>query len=519
MDGLLDKLIQIKKAEDSFYEFFKQAWPVMEYGKPFQDGWHIHALCEHLEAVYHREIRNLLINVPPRTSKTSIVSVAFPAWVWIHNPSEEFLCCSYSASVSLISSINCRQLIESDWYQKNWGHLFQIIKDQNTKSRFVTDKRGNRTATSVGGAVTGLNASISLMDDPNNVLEGESDAIRQTTNRFWSTSWSNRLNNPSRDARVLMQQRNNMMDVSGYVMATEDSSEWVKLILPMEYESSRKCITVPLKSTDGKVWEDPREVEGEILSPDRFPTNVIDRYKKQQGSYGYAGQYQQRPSPEEGGIIKKSYFQHWKEKMLPDIEFVLQSWDTALEKNDKNSFSACTTWGIFRDMWDVPNVILLGVWRGKVEFPELRKAAKNIYNDWRDHGDGSINDNKHRPDLVLIEAKASGTPLVHEFQRAGIPVTRFNPTKYGDKMQRAHLMTPIMECGRVWLPCIPNTTKFQPYAEEFLQCCLLFPNKMVDDVVDTASQAILRLKASGWVKHMDDEDFETTPRRVRATLY
>ena len=167
--------IDILKAEASLHEFLKQAWPIIEGKTPFIDSWHIQAISEHLEACFKREIRNLLINIPPRSSKSTLISVAFPAWVWIHNPEEKFMYASYATSLSSDHSRKCKELIMSNWYQERWGNLYQFAKDQKAKSFFENNKLGYRIATSVGASSTGRGASLLICDDPNNARDGESD--------------------------------------------------------------------------------------------------------------------------------------------------------------------------------------------------------------------------------------------------------------------------------------------------------------------------------------------------------
>ena len=241
----IDRLASIAIAEKSFYEFFKQAWPTMEGDTPFIDGWHIKAVADHLQAAFERKIKKLLINVPPRSSKTSVCSIAFPAWVWSKNPSEQFIYASYSGALSMEHSVKCRRLIESDFYQSRWGHVFQLSKDQNTKGYFSNDKLGARRATSVGSSVTGSGGSFLIQDDPNAANDGSSESSRKAAIDFWTQVWQSRLNDPKTGVKVVIQQRVHQEDVSGYILENEE--DWVKLVIPMEFEESRKSKTIPLE--------------------------------------------------------------------------------------------------------------------------------------------------------------------------------------------------------------------------------------------------------------------------------
>lgn len=256
-----------------------------------------------------------------------------------------------------------------------------------------------------------------------------------------------------------------------------------------------------------EIWEDPRAKEGQLLCEERFSEKEINKYKNELGSYGYAGQYQQRPAPEEGGIIKKPWFCWWKDSTPPEIEFVIQSWDTALTAKDVSAYSACTTWGVFYDHNYVENVILLSMWRDRIEYPELREMTKRLYFDYRDTGKVRNPLFKGRPvDMCLIEAKASGDPLIQDLALAGIRAIPFVPNKYGDKIQRVRLITPLIEGGRVWLPAKPPSyDKLLPFADEFIESVACFPNAESRDLVDTMTQALLKLKDGQFLRHPKDE--------------
>jgi predicted phage terminase large subunit-like protein len=489
------------KAELSLHEFLKQAWRVIEGGVPFIDNWHLHVVAEHLEACYRREIKNLILNVPPRSGKTSLISVAFPAWVWLQNPEEKFMYASYAHSLSEEHGALCLALIQSDWYQQRWKANFNLTK---TAISFLKNNRtGYRIATSVGGVGTGFGASILIVDDPNNAKDLDSEAIRKTTNNWWNMTWPSRRNNADNDVRILVQQRTQEDDVTGNTLSRDHDKEWTTVIIPMEYEGKRKFRSV----INQKVYEDPRTIEGELLCPARWSQDVIKSLKNQLGEYGYAGQYQQRPAPAIGGIIKKPWFQWWKDSTPPQIEFTLQSWDTALTANEMSAYSACTTWGVFYDSNHIENVILLSMWRGRVEYPELRELAKRMYFDYRDNGKTKNPAFKGRPvEMCLIEAKASGDPLIQDLVRGGIRAIPFVPNKYGDKIQRVRLITPLIEGGRVWLPArAPKYDTLLPYADEFLESVACFPNAESRDLVDTMAQALLKLKDGRFVLNPRDE--------------
>lgn len=510
-----EELLYKEELKNSFYFFFKEAWPIIEGTVEFYDNWHIQALCDHLEAAYNGEIKKLLINVPPRSSKSSIISIAFPAWVWINRPSSRFLYSSYSKELSMEHSLKCRRLIESEWYENLFRNIFKISVDQNTKSFFDNDKKGCRISTSVGGTTTGKGGDFLIADDPNNVRDGESEVKRLDVLSWFNSVWPSRMNSPKTGVQIVVQQRVHERDVSGEILATDYNDEWVKLILPMEFEPARKAVTCYLEKYQ-EVWEDPRVQDKELLCGDRFDENYISTLKTRLGSYGYAGQYQQRPAPEDGGIIKKEWFKKWDEEDSPDVQFIIQSWDTALTANKDSAYSACSTWGVFLDNNGLENIILLSMWRKKVEYPELRDRAKRLFYNYIDINESKPDIKAGEVDLCLIEAKASGDPLIQDLTRAGLTTYPFNPSKYGDKMRRVRLVTPLIENGRVWLPLYSGSSKFINYAEEFVENVSLFPNAESRDLVDSFTQTLLYLKDNFDLHHSSDqiEEEETHLEKV-----
>src|SRR6266567_3010869 len=222
-------------------EFIRQAWAVVEPATPFVPGWHIDAIVEHLEAVSYGQIRNLLINVPPRHMKSLLVSVFWPAWEWLRWPERRWLYSSYAATLSIRDSVKCRRLLESPWYQERWGNVFALTSDQNTKGRFDNSRSGYRLATSVGGAATGEGGDRIVCDDPHNVQEAESDSIRKSTLDWWDVVMSTRVNDPKTAVKVVVMHRCHQQDLSGHLL---EQGDWEHLCLPAEYESSRDATSI-----------------------------------------------------------------------------------------------------------------------------------------------------------------------------------------------------------------------------------------------------------------------------------
>lgn len=511
-------------AEKSLHEFTKQAWPQVEGGSPFIDNWHISAVCEHLEAVTRGDIKNLLINLPPRMTKSTLVGIMWPAWVWISDPVTKWLFSTYAHPLTMRDSRRCRALMRSKWYQVRFGDKFSFMEDADTLVRFDNNKGGYRIATAVDSATMGDGGDIIVCDDTNNIRD-LSDNMLQSTIDWWTQVMPTRVNSFMTGRKVVMQQRTHQKDHSGYIMAN-DPKGWVKLILPMEFEEKRRCVTVVLPSTNGKPWRDPREKEGDILDPNRIGPKELKQLKKDLGSeYAVSGQLQQRPAPESGGIIKKGWFQIWKQPTPPKCDYVVLSVDTALTENKNSAYNAATTWGVFSDDKGTPNVILLSVWRERCEYPELRDRIKRMSQNYLDDGPTPIaNGVIKKPDMVLIEAKVSGISLVQDLARAGVLATKFNPDKLGDKVQRVRMITPILEAGRVWLPGRPpDYVNLRTYADLFREQAAAFPNAESRDLIDTATMVLWRLQVSGFIWHRDDEgpppDYSRAQAPGRRELY
>lgn len=498
--------------EASFHKFLQGAWHVMEGDRPFIDGWHIQAECEHLEAVFHGEILKLLTNVPPGTCKSTIYSVAFPAWVWTNDAKLQFLYSSFGASLSQRDSVACRRIIESKWYKDRWGHKCQLTEDVNTKRRFDNLQSGYRIATSIKGAATGDHVDFIGLDDPNNAADTESDVKRDATNDICDRVLSSRFNKKAEGRLMIVQQRLHAHDYSGHILA-KNIPDLVHLCLPMEFEVARRCITVPLKSSNGNKWADPRTKEGQLLWPEFFNEKDVEDLKRDMRSeYVISGQLQQRPAPLSGGIIKKSWFQWWKEPRPPRCEFVLQSWDTAFTTGPDACYSACTNWGLFRNAQNIPNLMLLSSWRGRLENPDVRRMIIRMSKNYLDtQMDNPVpEDFVLKPDMILIEAGPNGTPLIQDLRRAGLIINKFDPRKAGSptdnsKEARAKMIAHIIEAGLVWVPALPpHYDKLRPFSDIFVEACGLFPNDESNDYVDTLSQALLKFRMMGMIDHPDD---------------
>jgi hypothetical protein len=440
---MLDLIKQEKDrraASASLYEFVKQSWHVVEPGIEFAPSWHIEEICEHLEALSTSEIRKLLINIPPRHSKSTIVSVMYPAWEWLTQPEEKFLCASYSSVLSIRDNLKTRRLIQSPWYQERWGHMFTLSGDQNAKQRFENNKTGYRIATSVGGTATGEGGSRLLLDDPHSAQDAQSEVMRESALEWFDIVWSTRLNDPKKDAMVTIMQRLHEKDISGHIL--EDIGGWEHLMIPAEWDGKRrKTILGPY---------DPRKTVGELICPQRFGEKEITDLKKLLGAYGTAGQLQQEPTPTTGGILKTSYVNLWPhDKGLPPFEYILQSYDCAFTEKTTGDPTACTVWAVFT-FEGARQLMLIDAWDEHLSYPDLRQRA---IKDWGTEYGGMTEKSPfaraRRPDRVLVEAKASGQSLLQDLRLAKVPAVGYNPGN-ADKISRAHQASPTLELGLVW---------------------------------------------------------------------
>lgn len=494
-------------AGTSLYSFVQQSWHIVEPGARFIPSWHIERICEHLEAITRGEIRRLLINIPPRHSKSTIVSVMWPMWEWITYPEHKYLAASYSGNLSTRDNLKSRRLIQSPWYQARWGDVFTMAGDQNAKQRFENDKTGYRLATSVGGTATGEGGTRLILDDPHGAQDAQSDAMRESALEWFDMVWSTRLNDPKRDAMVTVMQRLNERDISGHIL--EDIGGWEHICIPAEWDGKKR--TSVLGSYD------PRTKVGELICPERFGEREIILLKQMLGVYGTAGQLQQDPTPAEGGILKTKHFQLWPTQAgLPQFEFVLQSYDTAFTEKTTGDPTACTVWAVFTHAGK-HQVMLIDAWDEHLSYPALRQRA---IRDWATEYGGNPKNplaKPRRPDRVLVEAKASGQSLLQDFRLAGVPALGYNPGN-ADKTSRAHQAAPTLERDIIWVPeSGKNPGHPVSWAQPFLKQVGKFPVGANDDYCDTFTQMVIYLKDEGWLdlpksKQRDEDRPQKKPK-------
>jgi len=445
------------KARTDLALFVEEAWPVIEPATEFVPNWHIDAICDHLEAFVDRDIKNLLINIPPGHMKSLLAAVFLPAWAWIERPHLRWLYASHEMELVRRDSVKCRRIIQSNWYQRHYGESFRLTGDQNAKDRFDNNMTGSRLTTSVGGG-TGERGDFVLTDDPHQTAGVLSDVKREAARIWWSETMPSRMNDIRLGGKLVIMQRLHQGDISGIILK-EEKDEFEHLMLPAEFEPARKCYT-------SIGFEDPREREGELLFPERFPAPEMQSLKTRLGSYGASAQLQQRPAPRGGGLLQWSWFQRFRLAAKPaNPKRIIQSWDTAMKPDELAAYSVCGTW------LEVDNgFYLIEVFRERLGHPELIRMAKSIAM-------------KHQPNAILIEDKASGTSLIQHLRDetvwAIIPVE-----PRGDKVMRMETETPAIEAGRVYLP------DEAPWLPDFMDEIVNFPVSEHKDQIDMMSQAL-----------------------------
>jgi predicted phage terminase large subunit-like protein len=420
----------------------------------FAPNWHLEIIAAKLTAVREGKIRRLIINLPPRHLKSSMASIAFPAWCLGHDPSAQILCVSYAQDLADKLARDCRSIMTSPWYRRIFPT--RLAPHRQAVQEFITTRQGYRLATSTGGVLTGRGADIILIDDPLKPEEALSDAQRKAANEWYDHTLYSRLNDKRHGAIVIIMQRLHEDDLVGHVLAQEP---WEVLSFPAIAEADE----VHAIET---IWgpRSFRRRQGEALHPDREPLEVLDRIRRTIGEYNFAGQYQQSPAPLGGGLVKAEWFKRYGEKdRLEHFDRIVQSWDTANKATELSDFSVCTTWGV-----KGKNLYLLGLFRRRLEYPALKRAVREQLSLF------GANE-------VLIEDKASGTQLIQELIDEGCHgVTRYEPTC--EKIMRLHAQTAVIENGFVHIP------ETAPWLEEYLHELTVFPKGKHDDQVDSTAQ-------------------------------
>lgn len=456
----------------SLVHFIRRGWSVLEPGQPYVHGWHMDAIGEHLEAVHYGWIKRLLINVPPGTMKSLATNVFFPAWEWGPRgcPSMRFIGASHEESLAIRDALKMRRLVTSYWYRTLWPEV-QLVGDQKEKKNFENSATGWRQACPVK-SMTGKRGDRVAWDDPHSVEDQYSKPALETARRVFRETLPTRLNDPKESAIVVVMQRLNTDDISGEILSGDYGYE--HLCLPMEYE--------PRVYVSSIGFEDPRKEPGELLFPERFPPEVVERDKKIMGPHATAGQFQQRPAPLGGGVFKDDYWRYYDK--LPALLYRKIFADTAQKIKERHDYSVFECWGYDRD----GNAYLIDLLRGKWEAPELITAANAF---WAKH-QAATTATLGRLRAMAIEDKSSGTGLIQSLKRGDsatgrkkIPVVEISRGR--DKYLRALDAAPTISAGMVWLP------REAPWLSDLLEEARSFPNGAHDDQLDPLMDAIEEL--------------------------
>jgi len=446
--------LQVHQAalRDDLTSFIHQCFLTVVPGVSYMHNWHIEALAYHLEQATDGRIKRLLITIPPRYLKSISASVALVAWLLGHDPTKRIVCVSYSQELAEKHARDTRMIMNSPWYRALFPRT-RFDPNHCPLHELTTTEGGYRLSTSVGGTLTGRGGNIIIIDDPHKAQEMESDAARKTVWDWYRTALLSRLDNKTTDPIIVIQQRLHEEDLAGHLL---ESGDWVHLNLPAIAEQDED---IPI--SEDYVW--PRE-EGDLLHPEREDQPALDEMKTNMGSMVFAAQYQQRPAPKDGEIVKKSWFKTYDrppESLAND--FLLQSWDTAQTVTTEADYSVCTTWLIRDD-----NFYLLDVERFKAQFPELKHRVIQ-------------SGRRHNPNLIVIEAIGAGGALYQQVRAELGSCVRFHkPTV--DKKTRMWQESPLIEAGYVYLP------NEAPWLADFMHEMINFPNGKHDDQVDSVSQ-------------------------------
>ena len=529
---------QRRKYEQSLKAFTFAAWPLLEPGTEIKWAWPLDVMVAYIEAWYRNQLlrgNDLIINVPPGTMKSLLLSVFSTAWAWTWNPYERFINLTNEIGLATRDSTKMRFLIQSDWYQYYWGDRVRISSEQREKTHFTNTATGFRQGRGFESNITGKRGSRLLIDDPIDAKKAFSDIEVQTVNDVNDQVVSTRLSDPVKDSKCLIMQRLRTNDLTGHWLSKKQRRH-THLVIPMRYEGFPAYDPVKDLGSEFAHLKDPRTKVGELMWPDRFPDHVVKALEEDLGDYGTAGQLQQRPTPMGGGILKKKWFRVWgrvpwtKKIGLPTPIHIVCSVDSAFSEKDlkANSYSAATVWSVF-EIPPLPSslmrnrtsaftehsvgeaevkrlddmdgrthetrygLFLLEAWYGRVGYPELREKMLAFAKRHLDAGKG---------DAFLIEKKASGLSLISDLRRnPKLRVRGYDPKHDGDKVARAHLASPPLKVGTVWIPDLP-------WAHKIVEIVSEFPagGPPCSDLTDTATQAIRYVQKRRFIEHPDDID-------------
>ena len=462
-------------AQEDFMKFVGEMWP------GFINGAHHKVMAQKFQDIAEGKCKRLIINMPPRHTKSEFASYLLPAWFLGKFPGKKIIQCSNTAELAVGFGRKVRNLVGSEQYARIFPNV-SLRSDSKAAGRWSTNSNGEYFAIGVGGTVTGKGADLLIIDDPHSEQEA---AIANTNPEVydkvyeWYGSGPRQRLQPGGSIIVVMT-RWSKRDLTGKILKSSierDGDTWEIIDFPAILPS------------------------GKALWPQFWKLEELQALKEELPVSKWNAQYQQQPTSEEGALVKREWWQEWTLEKPPICEYIIQSWDTAYTKNERSDYSACTTWGVFYLNEDEmqPNIILLDAVKERLEFPELKERALQYYKEWE-------------PDVFIVEAKAAGSPLIFELRRMGIPVSEFTPTRGNDKIARMNSVTDLFASGKVWAPR-------KRWAEEVIEEMAAFPNSEHDDLVDSSTQALIRYRKGGFVRLPSDEAEEPINFRRKAAYY
>jgi predicted phage terminase large subunit-like protein len=460
---------RVQRCRDDFLAYVGQVWPIFISGK------HHKIMADAFERVAKGELKRLIINMPPRHTKSEFASYLLPSWFLGKFPEKKIIQAAHTAELAMGFGRKVRNLVSSEPYQK----IFEtkLSTDSKAANRWNTNKGGDYFAVGVNGAVTGKGADLLIIDDPHSEQEAKlgNPAVYDQVYE-WFTSGPRQRLQPG-GAVIIVMTRWATRDLAGQIIknsSRDGADNWEVIEFPAILPS------------------------GNPLWPGFWKIEELEAIKAEIPVSKWEAQYQQNPTSEEGAIVKREYWKIWEDQDPPDCEYVIQSWDTAFEKHNRADYSACTTWGVFRHPdknGDLkPNIILLDAFKDRMEFPELKKKAFEMWKEWN-------------PDTLLVEKRAAGAPLIYELRKMGIPLSEYTPHKGQDKIARVNSIADLFASGVVWRP----ETR---WAEEVMEEMASFPNADHDDLTDSSSQALMRFRQGGFISVESDEPDEPIYRRT-----
>ena len=450
---------------NDFMSFVKEVWP------EFIEGRHHKEIADKFNKIASGKIKRLIINMPPRHTKSEFASFLLPAWMVGRKPDLKIIQTTHTTELAIRFGRKAKVLIDSPEYQRVFET--RLDPDSQAAGKWETEQKGEYYAAGVGSAITGRGADLLIIDDPHS----EQDAMNpEALERAyeWYTSGPRQRLQPG-GAIVLVMTRWNQKDLTGKLLNAQSklkADQWDVVEFPAILPSNKP------------IW------------PEYWKLKELEGVKASLSIGKWNAQWMQNPTAEEGSILKREWWRLWEKPSIPPLQHIIQSYDTAFSKKETADYSAITTWGVFYpDEDSAANLILLDAMKERLEFPELRKTALEQYQYWK-------------PDTVIIEGKASGMPLTYELRKIGIPVINFTPSKGQDKHSRVNAVSPMFESGMIWAPD-------EEYADEVIEECASFPYGDNDDLVDSTTQAIMRFRQAGFVKLPDDYEEDPLPQTDR----